>query len=198
MTQVTGLSLDNLGLVFEFGAGTGQMASVLHDLPFSCLHVVYDMPPMLLTQRHWCRKVGVAVRILGHDVEIKDAARCVKRTVQTRQLSDVAQLLSSRASSDTLFVATYSLTEADFDTRAQIVQMTRQFGRMYLMFAATAWDGIDTLGYMRHWLSASLSPRTGFALGLEQGDTSWQEDDAVARRDVAPRSGATRTPSIAT
>ena len=160
MMQVTGLSFAELGLVFEFGAGTGQMASVLHDLAVPCRHVVYDLPPMLLTQRHWCQKVGVAVRTLGRDVEKTDAARCVHQTVQTRRLSDAAELLPDGGTvthgPSSLFVATYSFTEADLDTRAQIVQMTRHFGRMYLMFALTAWDGIDTLGYMRDWLSSSL------------------------------------------
>lgn len=158
MMQVTGLSFAELGLVFEFGAGTGQMASVLHDLAVPCRHVVYDLPPMLITQRHWCQRVGVAVRTLGRDVERKDAARCVNQTVQTHRLSDVAELLFDGAVSLTssLFVATYSFTEADLETRAHIKQMTRHFGRMYLMFAQTAWDGIDTLGYMRDWLSSSL------------------------------------------
>lgn len=196
MVQVTGLSFDNLGLVFEFGAGTGQMASVLHDLSFPYLHVVYDMPPMLLTQRHWCRKVGVAVRILGHDLEMKDAARCVNETVQTRQLSDVAQLLPNRAFSDTLFVATYSFTEADLDTRTQIVQMTRQFGRMYLMFATTAWDGIDTLGYMRHWLSTSLG-HTHRVCTWKHGARGFQlaavrRDDAVVRPRCRPSVGCNK------
>ena len=163
MMQVTGLTFENLGLVLEFGAGTGQMASVLHSLPFfQSLHLVYDMPPMLLMQRHWCRKIGLPVRMFGYDRQNEDAHQCISReqTIQTHQLFDVEQILSRHNAcnfvsegTDALFVATYSFTEADLNTRAQIVHITRNFGRLYLMFAKSPWDGVDTLGYIRHWLS---------------------------------------------
>lgn len=175
MERVTGLKLEELGLVLEFGAGTGQMAHVLQVLPsFQGLHLTFDVPAMLLMQRYWCREAGVPAQIVGYDLSVEALVAATqrftrRRLAQMHSASDVARFLRNRrhrapvaetppspADDDAMFVATYSFTEADLGTREHFVRLTRDFGRLYLMFAKVKWDGIDNVGYLGKWISASL------------------------------------------
>ena len=40
-------------IIFEFGAGTGQMADVLNHMKFKGKHIVYDLPEMTILQKYF-------------------------------------------------------------------------------------------------------------------------------------------------
>ena len=71
------------------------MAHVLHSMGWRGLHVVYDLPQMVVLQRYYTRKAGVPTRLLEYDVRAqalgvhtRDARHRLRANVSWREASD--------------------------------------------------------------------------------------------------------------
>lgn len=87
--QATGLRLEQLGSIYEFGGGYGALAHLARRLGFAGRYLIYDLPEFVLLQRYFLASVSVEVQ-----------------HVTAPQEAD-------------LFVALYSLSETPADFRRQ-------------------------------------------------------------------------------
>ena len=135
-----GLSTARLGLVVEFGGGTGALGSVLRALGFRGVHVVLDLPPMLLLQRYWLRYAGEPAYLLGVDVP-KDLAEAHPSLMRGRHVLDTAhnhsglvpRLLDAAATGGaSLFIATFSFTESPTHTRQEVRPLIKRFDYIFI------------------------------------------------------------------
>ena len=55
LRQSLQLEVASLGALLEFGGGTSGLGALLPHLGFGGVHVVHDLPPMILLQRYWLR-----------------------------------------------------------------------------------------------------------------------------------------------
>lgn len=136
----SGLSMQDEGTVLvEFGGGTGQMASVVHDAAFKGSHFVYDFPEMLTLQNHFHIKAGCN----GTFVLDSDTAALLHTAGRTNYLSNTegASFEKVMALPRINFVATYSFTEADQPTRAKFMPHFKSFDSIYIVY----WPSFDNI-----------------------------------------------------
>jgi hypothetical protein len=139
---VPGIEVTNLKQLVEFGGGCGDVPAMYRDLGFAGTHFVYDFPPMLLMQRYWLQYSGLPA-YLGKD--LANAKSASGKTVLVSTYSNhLSNLLDKDALRDSLFLATFSLTEADLASRQKIWNDVKDFGIIFILFWKE-WYGIDNM-----------------------------------------------------
>ena len=207
LRRASGLNLSRTRLLVEFGGGTGQLSRVARMAGMtSGLHVVYDLPFMLLNQRYWLRHAGVAAYLVpaelpadaavvpvgkgsqpigrehetsrmdedlgkdrvaraglegrgagrgaGHRVAlVSSVSDEVNHQLLPRFLNDTA-CRDKQAAADScagggssLFVATWSFSEASYSARTAIRPVLPRFDRLFINYR-DRFDGIDNVKYL--------------------------------------------------
>jgi hypothetical protein len=139
-------SLDQDEIIFEFGAGTGQMADVLADMKFKGKHIIYDLPLMTVLQKYFIdkRRIRNTYLLDQEDTEVINATNFLPcNQPQTEQrISNMPHIN---------FIATYSLTEADLFTRRRFSEYMVNFDRIFIVYwpgKNEAHDQIDNAQYI--------------------------------------------------
>lgn len=130
-------SLDKDEIIFEFGAGTGQMADVLSNLQFKGKHVIYDLPLMTVLQKYFIDKKNIPNTFILDD----EPMNMITGTnfLPCNQLNREKEVVNMP---NINFIATYSLTETDIDTRNKFSDYMVHFSRIYIVY----WPGKYEVG----------------------------------------------------
>jgi len=152
---VPNFSLENLDQLVEFGGGTGELAVMLREWGYKGTHFVLDMPAMLLMQRYFHRIAGFPT-FLGQGLKPSpDAVR--GNTILADPLNKVwAAHIDQKQDKTSMFIATWSFTEADVHTRDVVKKEISKFGYILLVFW-NAWDGINNYHYLLKWIEEYLN-----------------------------------------
>lgn len=125
-----GLSLDNDEIIFEFGAGTGQMADVLHNMQFKGRHVIYDLPLMTVLQKYFIDKRGIKNTYILDDDEPMHVINGTNFLPCNQPNSEKTVLGLPNVN----FIATYSLTETDINTHIKFSEYMPEFSRIIIIY----------------------------------------------------------------
>ena len=130
-------SLNNDEIIFEFGAGTGQMADVLSKLNFKGKHVIYDFPLMTVLQKYFIDKRGIKNTFIldNENINITNGTNFLP----CNQINSEKHVLGLP---NINFIATYSLTEADLNTRNKFSAYMVNFSRIFIIY----WPGKHSVG----------------------------------------------------
>lgn len=122
-------SLDSDEIIFEFGAGTGQMADVLSDMNFKGRHVVYDLPLMTVLQKFFIDRRGIKNTYILDDepMHIVNGTNFLPCN-QPKSEKIVLGLPNVN------FIATYSLTETDINTHIKFSEYMPEFSRIIIIY----------------------------------------------------------------
>ena len=132
------LSLNNDDeIIFEFGAGTGQMADVLFDIKFMGRHIMYDLPLMTVLQKYFLDKKGIQNTHILDDENIN----IINGTnfLPCNQINSEKYILGLP---NINFIATYSLSESDVNTRNKFAEYMVEFSRIFIVY----WPGKNEVG----------------------------------------------------
>lgn len=135
-------------IVFEFGAGTGQMADVLHDLNFGGQHIVYDLPLMTVIQRYFVAKRNIKYAYILDDDHEKNIINGTNYLPCNQNESE--QYVMGLPNIN--FIATFSLTETDIETHNKFANYMLNFSRIYIVYSLNQTiteDFIDNVGYIQ-------------------------------------------------
>lgn len=137
LAQRLNFSLDNDEIIFEFGAGTGQMADVLTDLNFKGRHIIYDLPLMTVLQKYFIDKKAIKNTYILDDENIN----IINGTnfLPCNQINSEKYVLGLP---NINFIATYSLTETDIHTRNKFSEYMVGFSRIFIVY----WPGKSSVG----------------------------------------------------
>jgi len=154
----SGIDMGNLSQIVEFGGGNGNLPAQNLDLGFKGVHYVYDFPTMILMQRYWLQYSGIPA-VLG---------RALPKTTQTRSSTGNMRTILENALSDELenhidkkllpssmFVATYSFTEADMGSRAKIWKVAKECAVIQIAHWANFY-GKDNMEHIRKLVETDL------------------------------------------
>lgn len=156
--QATGVRVDDLGEVVEFGGGYGSMARLFAQLGFRGAYLIYDFPYFSALQHFYLRSLGLQVCV--------DALECPRAGTQDAHpnthpkiscLSDLSLLREGveecEVEGPRLFLATWSLTEAPVAAREPIMQLLPQFD-YFLIGYAHQFGEVDNSAYLKEWAAA--------------------------------------------
>jgi glycosyltransferase involved in cell wall biosynthesis len=128
--EATGAPVASFDLVFEFGGGYGSMCRLFHNLNFKGRYVIFDFAEFSHLQRFFLQSLGLSLRS-GEDLAAGLPGVCV--------VSDLAELRSvlprlSATAQNSLFLATWSLSEAPLAFRQQILDLLLPFDACLLAY----------------------------------------------------------------
>lgn len=99
----TSCKLEDLGAIFEFGAGYGCMCRLIYNLGFSGKYVIMDLPALLALQRYY----------LGAMTNNRDIEFLSKEADYIKRISE---------SQNSLFIAMWSLSETAIVFRERVLR----------------------------------------------------------------------------
>ena len=159
----TGSGIRDAKQLIEFGGGGGELEAAMRDLGFGGVHVIYDLPQMLLMQRYWLRHSSLPIYLVGVDVQPTALSRQITkgRTFLVSSVSQpphLPQLMERTgiALRDTIFWATWSFTEAGVKARETIRPFIRGVGRVLITFWAD-FKGVDNQDYLTRMVRHDFS-----------------------------------------
>lgn len=143
--EKTKLQVQNLDYVFEFGGGYGNMCRLFFNLGFKGKYIIFDLPPFSALQKYYLKTVGVPI----HSIETFD-----KSKVGTICLSDLQQLVTILTHHidgiNSLFIATWSISETPIDIRNSILPLTSTF-KSFLIAYQDKFGEVDNLAFFNKW-----------------------------------------------
>ncbi|MBI5966001.1 MAG: hypothetical protein HY863_21180 [Chloroflexi bacterium] len=121
--EITGVSVDKLDRVFEFGGGYGSLCRLFYNLGFTGNYIIYDLPLISALQKFYLKSMGLNVlEQQAPDNNIDgNGVLC---------LSETNTLLEKINFSDnkSLFIATWSISEIPVSLRQPVLNMAEGIG----------------------------------------------------------------------
>ena len=137
----TGTLLSQYKQIIEYGAGTGDNAATIRELGFEGLHIVIDIPPMLFMQQYFLRYSGWPA-YLGHGLQLLNGRSTILESTFHRY-HGLSSHISAAEHKDTLFMATWSLTETHAQERDRIFPLLKAFGTILITFGGDDLEGLN-------------------------------------------------------
>lgn len=141
----TGVPVDGLELVFEFGGGYGSMCRLIHNLGFRGKYVIFDLPAFTALQRYFLRAAGLPVTTAAASEPQANGIACIS---SLRELQDLLE--GSDATRKGMFIATWSLSEAPLRLRENVLALLGRFGSFLIAYQDTFRE-IDNKDYFESW-----------------------------------------------
>ena len=120
----THVPLSNYNVVLEFGAGYGSLCRLFFRLnPKPKRYICFDLPSFSLLQRYFLKSIGIPV------LEVEDflnSDNCVICLSDRKELNDLLDRLDE-VGGKKLFIACWSISEAEDSIKADVERMTRDF-----------------------------------------------------------------------
>jgi len=122
--------VDELDTIFEFGGGYGCMCRLIHTLGFSGKYTIYDLPTFVKLQEYYLNHFDIHPRLLSE--------------------KDLAKLETVHSFKDSLFIATWSLSEAPMDMRRMVLKQVEDFS-YYLIAYQIGFEDVSNVDFFRDW-----------------------------------------------
>jgi len=138
------INVDEIDLVLEFGGGYGSMCRLFYNLGFQGKYVIYDLPIMSALQRYYLESLGIGV--ISDEKIKKDGINIIC----TSSIETVETLCSNDVIPNSLFIATWSLSEVPLRTRQELTGIIH-FCSHFLVAYQERFGNIDNKNYFSDW-----------------------------------------------
>jgi len=138
----TNKKINQYKTIFEFGGGYGSIARLIHRLDFEGIYIIFDFDIFNIVQYNYLEK-------FGYDVFIQPNSTCGNGIYLFNDLNKLHQFLNS-VNID-LFIATWSLSESDLNTRSNFKDILVSANH-YLIAFQSEFDSINNLKYFHDTL----------------------------------------------
>lgn len=135
--EETGIRINKLKNIFEFGGGYGSMCRLVHRLGFKGKYVIFDLPHFSTLQRYYLSGLGLQ---LNADDQICGSAgiSCVDNA------DDLTKLRVG--GDDSLFIATWSFSESPIAVRQKVIKEVG-FCQAHLIGYQDVFGEVDNVDY---------------------------------------------------
>lgn len=170
-TGDTGIALEKLGTIFEFGGGYGSLARLITNLGFNGQYIIFDLPEFSLLQGYYLSSVFPEIPV--HTSPTKEAGFVLLSDF--RQLADQLKLVAIDC-----FIALWSLSESPLEIREQILPLIGESTDWFIGYQEK-FKSIDNVSYFKELSSAhqnttwqtKLVPNMGtnhYLFGVKKGN----------------------------
>jgi len=154
--EKTGMTPNATNCIFEFGGGYGSMCRLVHNLGFQGKYVIFDFPAFSALQRFYLESIGFTVRSVN---SIKMGGN---GTVCISDLEQLKAILSNHIEvNDSVFIATWSISEAPIAIRNSIMALLSPF-KGFLISYQDWFQEVNNVDFFENWKAA-------------QGDIEWHQ-----------------------
>lgn len=134
----TGITIDKLNCIFEFGGGYGCMCRLVHNLGFRGKYIIFDSEEFGTLQEFYLKSSGIEV------VDLNENSQFIKGVVCISDISKLKPLLTERG--EDLFLATWSISETSVDFRNNFFSHFPNF-KNYLIAYQKEFEEINNVSY---------------------------------------------------
>lgn len=141
--RLSGLRVEDLDAIVEFGGGFGGLCRVMHALGFRGRYLIYDLPPIVLLQRYYLERVGLGDQSPAH----------VRATSDFGELAEFVERIAPGERA--LFWATWSLSETPLALRERVKPLVERIGTYFIGYQGR-YGEVDNADYFANrWLDGA-------------------------------------------
>lgn len=141
----TGVKVHNTNYVFEFGGGYGSMCRLLFNLGFKGEYIIFDLPQFSALQRYFLKNMGLPVLSSNTFSNYETGILCLSDRQELNAL-----LAERKEKSNSIFIATWSISESPISIREVILPQISDFS-LFLVAYQDRFGGINNLDYFKNW-----------------------------------------------
>lgn len=140
-----GLQVSRFPMIVEFGGGYGSMCRLVRKRGFRGQYIIFDLPEFVALQKFYLGLLGMPL------IEASALSRKDPGILCTSDLAVLAAVDHQEAQ-QSLFIATWSLSETDSAFREQVVAMPAVDGAAaYLIAYQRDFEGVDNPRFFDAW-----------------------------------------------
>lgn len=145
--EKTGVQVDSVNFVLEFGGGYGSMCRLFGNLGFKGKYVIFDFPHLTALQKYFLRSIGIAVHKFEHVQSAGHSVVCIS------DLEKLKMILSTyREEENSLFIATWSISETPMSFRDSVLSLVSNFNS-YLIAYQDNFGEVNNMEYFEKYKS---------------------------------------------
>ncbi len=141
--DLTGKKVSDYKYVVEFGGGYGSLCRLMYKLGFQGKYIIFDFEVFSQLQRFYLRALGLNVQ-MGFGNQDCSQVFCISEIEQFKQTLLQINL------DESLFVATWSISETPLDFRKYFFPFLADFNS-YLIGYQAGFKEVDNLTFFREW-----------------------------------------------
>lgn len=127
--EKTTMRINNVNYIFEFGGGYGSMCRLIHKLGFQGKYVIFDLPSFSALQQFFLKSIGAKVHSFDSFKAGENGVICISNLQQLRKI-----LPDRTEASDSMFIATWSISEAPVSIRNSILPFVSSFNEFLITY----------------------------------------------------------------
>jgi len=136
---------DEIKYVFEFGGGYGSMCRLFHNLGFRGKYAILDLPHFSALQQFFLKSIGIVVHSIDEFKAANKGVICISDLEELRIL-----LLDIDEKYNSMFIATWSISETPISLRNSILPLVIQFGA-FLIAYQHQFEEVNNLNFFSRW-----------------------------------------------
>lgn len=141
----TGTNIETIDTIFEFGGGYGSMYRLMHNLGFQGKYIIFDFPAFSALQQFFIKSIGLEVHTIDSYKSAKSGVICIS------DLDQLELVLTSQISSDnSMFLASWSISETPIEFRESILSLITQF-KAFLIAYQGQFDNNNNIEFFEKW-----------------------------------------------
>jgi len=148
--NMTDKNIHDIDCIFEFGGGYGGMYRLIHNLGFSGKYIIFDFPEFSALQKYFIKNLGIETHTVESFKQANSGVICVS---DINILQDL--LLKYIPIKNSMFLATWSLSECPVDLRKKILSMISDF-KNFLISYQGQFEGINNIEFFDQWKDSHL------------------------------------------
>ena len=138
--QIADINIDKLQLILEFGGGYGSMCRLFNKLNFKGSYIIYDLEYFSLLQEYYLKSIIINNYHTKWEINYY---YCISNFIKLKNKLDT---LRPNQNQNTLFIATWSLSESPIEIRKLFESILQQF-KFILIAYQSNYNGIDNNEY---------------------------------------------------
>lgn len=143
--EKTAIRANGIKCVLEFGGGYGSMCRLLHNLGFQGKYILLDLREFSALQEFFLKSVGVDIHELDSFMTAKSGIVCIS------DLQELYAILSNHIEvSDSMFIATWSISETPLSLRNAILPLVSSF-KAFLIAYQDCFGEVDNIDFFGNW-----------------------------------------------
>jgi hypothetical protein len=142
--EISGGLVNDFKFVLEFGGGYGSVCRLFHNLGFTGKYIIFDLPHFSALQQFYLKALGLPVR------EVTDYQKVESGIFFVCSLEALGDLVRDAESEKSLFIATWSLSEAPIHIREKILPIAERLNNILIAYQ-DRFEDVDNQEYFRSW-----------------------------------------------
>lgn len=144
--EKTGIRVNEMNFIFEFGGGYGSMCRAFYNLGFNGKYVIFDLPIFSEIQRFFLRSIDLRVDSIDTFSKANSGVICISDFEQLKVLLSNGTEIGQSS----MFVATWSISETPIRLRYSILPLVTDC-KAFLIAYQHRFGEVDNLEFFDQW-----------------------------------------------